>query len=185
MTPQSKREVFEVHVAFEVDRLLDTYELLLKPDPYRSLAPEIVGTLDDALIVAFCTHARNLLEFFYRKCKSKDPASGHFAERSYTPLPEKDVRDLKRLLNNQINHLGHERTDEDEKKIDSMRRKELVKIIYNEAVRLAKSLKQDYDAKPLRIEHLARTATMDVPAGAVSTTGTTKWGSSDSTVGNY
>src|SRR5215204_691610 len=67
-TPQTKQEVFEKHVPYEVDRLLETYELLLEPKRYRSaLAREITDTVEDALMVGFCTHARNLLEFFFRE----------------------------------------------------------------------------------------------------------------------
>jgi hypothetical protein len=43
------------------------YELLLKRERYRSgIGHETAETLHDALLVGFCTHARNLLEFFFR-----------------------------------------------------------------------------------------------------------------------
>src|SRR5882724_2005327 len=64
--PDCMQKVFKTHLYYEIGRLLEMYKLLLEPKRYAGLSAELVRTLDDALIVGFCTHARNLMEFFFR-----------------------------------------------------------------------------------------------------------------------
>jgi hypothetical protein len=166
------RRVFEVHVRYEIDRLVEMYHLLLMPNQYRAkFTSEIADTLEDALIVGFCTHARNLLEFFYSQ-SGNDPASVDYAHAPYKRLERKDVVTLLSKLNNQINHLTYGRTEEKSEKIDEYRRKEIIDLIYSEAVRLEQNLKKpDYNAQQLRIDILA--AASAVKLFALSPAGTT------------
>ena len=49
------QQVFTKHFPYEIVRLVEQYKLLRTPDPDRS------EPVKDALIVSFCTHARNIL----------------------------------------------------------------------------------------------------------------------------
>ena len=176
------RHVFEEHVFYEIGRLVDTYQLLLKPDEYwyEKFTPQIGEAIKDALIVGFCTHARNLLEFFYRK-SGKDPASVDYADPPYEHLDQNrnDVDTLKNKLNNQINHLSYGRTKETSEKIGPNDRKRIIKLIHSDAVRLKDRLKPGYDAKYLLIDRLAAASAADVGLSAASfaeTTTTPVWG---------
>jgi hypothetical protein len=169
-TPETFREVFEEHLPYEMVRLVETYQLLLEPERYRS--PETAETLDNALIVAFCSHARNLLEFFFRKHNTNHnyAIALDYANEAYAPLMKTgNVDKLYKQLCAQINHLTYERTAESSKKIGQRERKDLVDLIYAEAIRLGRSLKSQYDAKHLQIDCLAAAARMEVKVGAVGT----------------
>jgi hypothetical protein len=62
----TRQEVFSVHLRYETLRLIEQYALLLNPNKYCSgLEPEVAKAVHDGLLVAFCSHARNLLEFFF------------------------------------------------------------------------------------------------------------------------
>jgi hypothetical protein len=106
--------------------------------------------------VGFCTYARNLLEFFYRRPQGR-AAAADYANAPYEPLDKSrcDVKTLTTQLNAQINHLTYERTDEASGKIGSKERKDLIDLIHTEAGRLEKCLKSEYDTKYLRIDLLA------------------------------
>jgi hypothetical protein len=178
-TPKIMQDVFGHHLPYEIDRLVGKYRLLLEPQQYRSLlplgrakTPATAETLDDALFVGFCTHARNLLEFFYRRPQGRAAAADH-ANAPYEPLDKSrcDVKTLTTQLNAQINHLTYERTDEASEKIGSKERKDLIDLIHTEACRLEKCLKSEYDTKYLRIDLLAEAARMKITAGAVAPTG--------------
>ena len=75
------QEVFDKHLAYEIDRLAAIYALLAGPDTFgfSSLSKDIQDTMKDALIVAFCIHAKNLIEFLTRK-----PEHHHAASADYT-----------------------------------------------------------------------------------------------------
>jgi len=168
-TQETMRHVFEVHVPYEIGRLVAMYRLLLDRNQYRPAALQgpaasetgrTAETLEDALIVGFCTHARNLLEFFYREAGDHYAAAVDYADTTYQPLNEKiaNVDRLKNKLNNQINHLTYMRTDETSEKIGPNERKEIIKLIGSEAVRLQPQLKPGYDAKCLLIDDLLAAA---------------------------
>jgi hypothetical protein len=162
------------------------YELLLKRERYRSgIGHETAETLHDALLVGFCTHARNLLEFFFRMDNTdwNYAIALDYANAGYLPL--KKIGNVDRLYSQlcaQINHLTYERTDEASKKVADNECREVVHIIYEEAKRLGKSenLKSEYDAKHLNIEHLAQAAAMRVPAGAIEPSMSMAHGGGDS-----
>jgi hypothetical protein len=163
------REVFEKHLPYEIGRLVEQYQLLLDPTPYRSGLPaQDAASVEDALIVSFCTHARNLLEFFFRAPNRSYALATDYATASYKRLDPKraDVKRLYGQLCAQINHLTYDRTDVDSKKIGSSERKELVDIIYNDAVRLEKHLRSGNDKQHLLLGHLASATAMAIKTGA-------------------
>jgi hypothetical protein len=164
------REVFAKHIPYEIIRLVEMYWLLLQPAPYRSgLARGIAKTVDDALIVGFCTHARKLFEFLFRTRYRSYALATDYAEPRYGKLDPKraDVKRLYGQLCAQINHLTYDRTDDDSKKIGPLERKKLVDIIYGEAVRLQKDLQPGYHKQHLHIDLLAATAAMEIKVGAI------------------
>jgi hypothetical protein len=168
-TAAELRQVFEVHLPYEIVRLVEMYRLLLEPNPYRSdLKPEVAETVDDALIVGFCTHARNLLESFFRSRKFQYALATDYANAPpYVRLDPKreDVDRLYGQLCAQINHLTYGRTDDNSKKIDVAERKELIDIVNEETTRLGKHLKSDYDKQHLHLDILAAAAAMEVKVG--------------------
>jgi hypothetical protein len=92
----------------------------------------------DALLVGFCSHARNLLEFFFREDNTKYnyAIALDYANEGYSPL--KKMGDVDRLYSQlcaQINHLTYERTDEASKKIADKECQELVRLIHHETKR--------------------------------------------------
>jgi hypothetical protein len=166
------KQVFEEHLPYEIVRLVEIYHLLLTPAPYRTkLANNISETVDDALIVGFCTHARNLLEFFFRKDRTEYnyALATDYAEASYQRLnrEREDVKKLYGQLCAQINHLTYGRTDDNSKKIGPSERKALVDLIKDEAVRLERKLKPDYNRHYLYTDLLNRAAKMEIKAGAI------------------
>lgn len=173
-TEETMREVFQIHLPYEIDRLIGIYELLADGKWYQTVA-DPKGHLADALIVGFCTHARNLLEFFFHKEGTYFAAALDYATKSdnetesYERLnleKEKDANKLYKQLCAQINHLTYERTDETSKKIGPKEREELVKLIHKEARRLSVALKPPYDAmrEYLRLDKLANAAAIVVIA---------------------
>jgi hypothetical protein len=93
---------------FGLHHLVEAYTLLLQPSFTR--------VVEDALIVAFCTHARNLLEFFFRRPDGYFAIARDYATTSYETLKYEDVKEEFERLCAQINHLTCERTDDDNKK---------------------------------------------------------------------
>jgi hypothetical protein len=154
------QEVFDMHLHYEIIRLVDTYVLLLKPVYRSGLTSDRAEAVDDGLIVAFRTHARNLLEFFFFHEQGRAIATD-YAEPDYVKPKKPDV--VGRLygqLSAQINHLTYNRPDDDSKKIDIPERKELIDIIHKEVTRLAEKLKSGYDKQHLHLDSLAAASAM-------------------------
>jgi hypothetical protein len=177
-SPATRRQVFDVDLDYEIVRVVEAYGLLLNRHVYYSKLPlDIAEAVDDGLFVAFCTHARNLLEFFYRKPDHDSyyyAVATDYAKTGYEKLDRTrlDVDWLYKQLCAQINHLTYSRTDKEEEKIGPQQRKELINIILAEATRLAPQLKSDYEKQHLRINRLteAATATTKAPATKAPTT---------------
>jgi len=175
ITEAARRAAFEEHVPYEIHHLVEAYKLLLEPNRHLSgLTPDMARAVEDELIVSFCTHARNLLEFFFRpkdKTKYKYALARDYANKEYEPLKKSDVEALYDQLCAQINHLTYNRTDDDDRKIGAAERKELVKIVHKEAERLGGHLRKEYDRQHLQIDRLAKAAEMPVTekAAGVST----------------
>jgi hypothetical protein len=62
-TPEAMRKMFDVHVPYEIGRLDEMYRLMAQPDlfNFKGIPEKQQPTIEDALIVAFCSHARNLV----------------------------------------------------------------------------------------------------------------------------
>ena len=85
MKQEALNEMVDHQVPYEVDMLRWTYVLLAAlgvPQTKRERA------IANAYIESFCTHARNLIEFFsHQSLKPKDYASArHFTVPSFRPL---------------------------------------------------------------------------------------------------
>ena len=122
----------------------------------------------NALIVSFCTHARNLLEFFFRPRKSRYTLASDYAEPSYKRLDSQraDVKRLYAQLCQQLNHLSHDPSDDSAKKIGPLQRQEVIKLIHDEAVRLEKKLISGFDRKHLVLEELGVISGASIAPGA-------------------
>jgi hypothetical protein len=96
---------------------VETYKLLLHPKHHLSgLTCAVAKTVEDALIVSFCTHARNLLEFFSKPGRDRYHAAARdYANTCYEPHTG-DAGRLYGQLCAPINHLTYNRTDDDNKK---------------------------------------------------------------------
>jgi len=176
-------KVFKEHLPYEIGRMAEAHRLLVNPGKYYQIpdSPEaetIAKALKDAHIVSFCTHARNLLEFFPRKDYQGDNHYARAADFSKPSAadpakPEYEIRKragrmeaLYDQLCAQVNHLTYDRTDEDSKKIGEGERKELIDIIYGEVLRLARSLDESrYHKLYLGFEELAEAAKLEIKVG--------------------
>ena len=99
------------HLGYELDMLVYTFDKLLLVEHLveRSLQPGQVN----ALIEAFCIHARNLDEFFQGSGRGDTLKAETFADNEYTPLAsDKDRKELVRKINKQISHLTQQHTSE-------------------------------------------------------------------------
>jgi hypothetical protein len=157
-TLEKIQEVFDKHVRYEISRLAEMYDRLLKPELYSQLQPCVRDTITDALIVAFCIHAKNLMEFLsYTPRRDRATAEDYAGSdyRRWKIAPRTHAHDLKGKLNNQLSHLSFERTDEPNEKIGIQERKDLVDMLHDELVRWIAQLKPDYDANKLNVKALA------------------------------
>jgi hypothetical protein len=170
-------QTLEKHLFYEAVRFITQYNLLRAPDYRGKLDAKVAEEIDDALIVSFCTHARNLLEFFFRPSRTEYnyAIATDYADQSYVRL-DRDDPDVARLYGQlcaQINHLTYDRTDESSKKINPKERDELVALIHDEVVRLEPHLsKVGFDKGYLAIERLAeaKAKTLMVAPGAMGAT---------------
>jgi hypothetical protein len=153
--------ILEKHLWYELARFVHQYGLLREPDRYRKgLSKDDAEDVEDALIVSFCTHARNLLEFVWRPNRTQFnyAIAIDYADASYVKL-DRERPDIKRLygqLCEQVNHLGLNRADKDHGKIQSKERDELVGIIHDEFERLvAQHLQPGFDKQYFGLKELA------------------------------
>jgi hypothetical protein len=173
-TTSELQEVLAKHLPYEIGWLADQYDLLLHSEKYDAgLSAELRKALHDALIVSFCTHARNALEFFFRDSHTKYKyalATDYADAKGYTRLDRRTDADVDRLYKQlcaQINHITYERTDDDKRKMNAKEWKELVDIISREAERLDKAMTSgEYDKGHLKLELLADAAASSIKAGA-------------------
>ncbi|HJX22668.1 MAG TPA: hypothetical protein VJ454_16855 [Steroidobacteraceae bacterium] len=165
-------EVFKKHLRYEIVRLVEMYLLLQEPAPYRKTIPSATAaTVHDGLLVGFCSHGRNLLEFFFRDQHTKFyyALATDYADARYVRL-DKNRADVKRLYEQicaQINHLGYDRTNDDTKKVQGPECAALVKLVHDEVERLARHLKSGYDKVHLALDQLAAVAMPSVAMGAI------------------
>jgi hypothetical protein len=88
----------------------------------------------NALIEAFCLHARNLNEFFQGSGRDDTLKAATFADNRYKPRPsDKERKALISKINRQISHLTEQRTSVGEEKISSADRARLYSVLIAEA----------------------------------------------------
>jgi hypothetical protein len=119
------------HVAYELDMLVYTFDKLLLVEPLvrRSFQAGQVN----ALIEAFCIHARNLHEFF-QGSRADTLKANTFTDSRYKPRPnDQERKTLIGKINRQISHLTEQRTSVVEEKIGSADRARLYSILIAEA----------------------------------------------------
>jgi hypothetical protein len=168
-TRETMQLMFDEHVRYEIDHLRGMYRLLVEPDTYNEQLPDLDRKMiDDALIVAFCIHAKNLVEFLSDTprndhARAEDYADGYWWKLSHGTM----AYELKGKVNNQISHLTYARADDPNEKIGAQERKELVDLIYDQLNRWSKHLKTGYDANRLNLEPLATAKQMEIKTGAL------------------
>ena len=168
MVPKTMQEVFDKHLHYEIARLEEMYLLLLEPETYNKPLPEPVrDTIKDALIVGFCIHAKNLVEFLSKEPRKDRAVSVDYAADGYQSW---NITHGTRKLNNQISHLSYERTDEPTEKIRAQEQAELVGMIYDELCRWSGHLKSEYDANKLNLGALATAREKEIRPGVLSAT---------------
>jgi len=120
------------HVGYELDMLVYTFDKLLLVEPLVTRSFQ-AGQVN-ALIEAFCIHARNLDEFFQCSGQGNTLKAATFADSRYKPRPnDKERKNLISRINKQISHLTEQRTSEAEEKIGSADRAKLYSILIAEA----------------------------------------------------
>jgi hypothetical protein len=107
--------------------------------------------INNALIEAFCLHARNLIEFFKKKANT-------YTGKNYKPFSQisgECLEKIKTRLNTQIVHLIYEgRTVVDSEKIDLKNRAEMLNILSAEIAQFKANLLPEY--QHIAIPNLAR-----------------------------
>lgn len=106
------------HVGYELDMLVYTFDKLIlvqHPIVRRSFQAGQVN----ALVEAFCIHARNLHEFF-QGSRADTLKANMFADGQYKPRPnDPEPKSLISKVNKQISHLTEQRTSVAEEQIGS------------------------------------------------------------------
>src|SRR5215471_16068857 len=120
------------YVGYELDMLVYTFDKLLLVEqlvPRSFQAGQV-----NALIEAFCLHARNLNEFFQGSGRDDTLKAATFADNRYKPRPsDKERKALISKFNRQISHLTEQRTSVGEQKISSADRARLYSVLIAEA----------------------------------------------------
>lgn len=126
------------HVFYELDMLRYTHGALVQIE--RSLAkdPDALSRVDrriiNALVEAFCIHARNLDEFFQGTGLTDTLSSDTFADDQYRPrLSDEERKRLKTIINRHITPLTEHRTSEPRENIGSEDRTRLYGLLVDEA----------------------------------------------------
>jgi hypothetical protein len=107
-------DIFNEHIPYEIDMLRETYRML-------AATPPPTDARKNALIEAFCVHARSLLDFFMCEGFKPDDVIASDFVTGFTPQLNDTVEPLKTIrvkLNKQIFHLTKDRTIVDADKFD-------------------------------------------------------------------
>ena len=127
-------EVIERHLPYEIGMLFSTYKRLEAGEPDHDVR--------NALIEAFCIHARNLIDFLKGKRKGVRARS---VTDGYTPFAGTKIdRALTKKIEDQIAHLSIGRTSDPNEKIDGRVRSVLLWAIATELVEFQRHLKPQY-----------------------------------------
>jgi len=120
------------HVAYELDMLVYTFDKLLLVEQLveRSFQAGQVN----ALIEAFCIHARNLDEFFQGSGCGDALTAKTFANSGYKPRAnDKERKNLISKINQHISRLTEQHTSIAEERISSADRAKVYSILIGEA----------------------------------------------------
>ena len=132
------------HVYYELSMLRYTYGKLLEAEKFIALDPtarQKAIPYMNALIEAFCIHARNLDEFFQSTGESDTLKARKFADGFYRPLPSNTERKrIIKKIHKQIGHLSKKRTSVPAEQIDTADRVKLFSILTAEADNLTQHL---------------------------------------------
>jgi hypothetical protein len=144
-TLDDRKKIIAEHLPYEVNMLRLSHYILLGGIPQPLLSPGVANLA----IEGFCTHARNLIDFFADQspARGKDAVARHFTNGSYSPFNGKDVKKegLYGRINKQIMHLTYDRTDDPNLKIGPNDREQLRHLIENEIIEFQKYLREPYD----------------------------------------
>ena len=119
------------HVGYELHMLVYAFDkLLVEPLVSRSFQAGQVN----ALIEAFCIHARNLDEFFQGSGRAGTLQAKTFTDSRFKPRPnDKERKNLMSKISKQISRLTEQRTSVANEKISSTDRAMLYSILIAEA----------------------------------------------------
>ena len=143
---QTRKEWMQEHLPYEINMLNSTHRLL----DWTDVTLLLNGVLINALIESYCVHARALIELF----KDEDNAArsgGKLAWKALTDNFQKSgtYDEYRRKLNNQIAHLGDERTCNPADKITREDRVRLTKMLRDDLSSFKQCLKQKWSSYPL------------------------------------
>jgi hypothetical protein len=109
--------------------------------------PNADEVTNNALIEAFCLHARNLIEFFEKKTDKY--ATGEY--QAFFHTSKKNIAKIKRKINIQISHLIYgERATNDASKIGPDDRAEVLNILSDEIAQFKAHLLPQNSQSPIR-----------------------------------
>ena len=132
------QELYNEHLRYECEMLVTTDQVIGRVFP---LYP-----VNNALIEAFCFHARVLIEFFNEKYVGTSP----FVDRDYRAWASgKPSKILVTKLNTHVAHLTRNRTTNPELKINDADRSELLRCIVAQVFNFASHLKPEFERSVL------------------------------------
>ncbi len=143
-SPEGLIEMFTRHLPYEMDMLRVTYLMLSTPGAKLWFTEYVLN----ALIEAFCVHARNLFEFYSatNSLKEETVAAQHFTT-NYQAFPDGLPGRIIGKLNAQITHLSYNREDDADRKIGSDDRKRIFGLLELEMERFAAHLREPYKSQ--------------------------------------
>ncbi|MBA5775988.1 hypothetical protein H2509_02570 [Stappia sp. F7233] len=114
---EMKAKLLKEHLPYEHDMLDAAYAFITSDKRNDDAKDREQWFLRNAAIVAFWTHARNLIEFYEKSPHASASASDFTTERLWPefrlkkgqPAEEKAGEELRTLINEQISHLKYER----------------------------------------------------------------------------
>jgi hypothetical protein len=149
MSHPKHREIAEEHLPYEIGMLVFSalvYQNMGTGGPH----PDIERAVRNALITAFCIHARNLIDFLESKRKG---ARARKMAVDYKPFANGKIdKRLTKKLEDQIAHLSFGRTSNPNEKINGRDRTNLLRAIVTELIAYRPHLRPEYQHSPWNLE---------------------------------